>query len=209
MENDTSLDSPRFWNGNFQLFFFPTLKTSLSPCSCHVDDQIRVHLLCSLDQSMDYQIMEKISSAFACQTQIHKFEVDLNGHSWDVDFGPENFGLMNVRSFHLSNFSDISADILPGAFNMSSSTLKEFKMEDSIEVMEAGGNFTSETFNLSSSSRESQLNLSSPTDELFSEEFEMKDSTEFVRNNTVRSKAFYNLKSLQKIHLGTFLDNLS
>ena len=121
---------------------------SLSPCSCLVDDQIRVHLICNLHQPMDEEIMDKVSTAFACQNLVHKFEVNLHGHPWQVDFGPENFGLMNVRSFSLMNVSHVSGNILAGAFNNSASSLEKFKIEDwQIEGLNVPGigNYTVKT----------------------------------------------------------------
>ena len=44
-------------------------------------------------------------------------------------FFQENIDLGNIVKFHLKNVSDVRGDILAGAFNKSSSTLKEFKID--------------------------------------------------------------------------------
>jgi len=197
---------------------------SLGPCSCLVDDQIRVHLLCHMNQPMDKEIMDTLSSAFACQTLIHNFEVNLHGQPWQVDFGPDNFGLMNVRSFSLVNVSQVSGSILAGAFNKSSSSLKIFKIEDSRRTVEG---IVLDAFNSSSDSFNSSIGLFIPERDLITgvtppppplpaqpplpwreeEREEIISSYEFddeekVRNNTVMTEAFTNLQSLQSIQLG-------
>jgi len=175
---------------------------SLGPCSCLVDDQIRIHLVCHMNQPMDKEIMDTLSSAFACQTLIHNFEVNLHGQPWQVDFGPDNFGLMNVRSFSLVNVSQISGSILAGAFNKSSSSLEIFKIEDSRRTVEEN---VLDAFNSSSVSFNTPTALFNSSSVEYSwreEEGEEIDDEEKVRNNTVMTKAFANLQCLQSIQLG-------
>ena len=46
-------------------------------------------------------------------------------------FLQENIDIGNIVKFHLKNVSDVRGDILEGAFQKSSSTLKEFKIDHS------------------------------------------------------------------------------
>ena len=110
---------------------FPMSNTIL-PCSCRVDESFQIFLICDIDQDMDGIILQRLSDAFACKKEIYLFDIDLNGHSWVVDFSPELLGQFRITHFHLSNYTSLAGDVQPGAFNGSSFSLQTFHIETSL-----------------------------------------------------------------------------
>ena len=51
-----------------------------------------MHLVCNIEQDMDEDLLDKLADAFGCRNEIHKFNVDLNGNEWTVNFDSIMFG---------------------------------------------------------------------------------------------------------------------
>ena len=109
---------------------FP-MPDAIEPCSCKVDENYQLLLLCNIEKNMDEHLLQRLISAFACKKEVYLFDVNLNGIDWTANFSHEMFGQFKITHFHLSSFISISVNIQAGAFNASTNSLKTFHIETS------------------------------------------------------------------------------
>merc|ERR1711892_1293929 len=92
----------------------------VDPCSCKVNEKFQVFLTCDLQQNMDTELLERISTAFGCRREVFKFNINMNGYDWD-DW--ELLGNFQLTYFNLVNFTLAGSYLHSAAFsNLSSLT---------------------------------------------------------------------------------------
>ena len=122
--------------GNMKTCPYP-LPKNIEPCSCKVDDELKVFLICNMEYHIDAKLLIKLNKAFVCKKEVHLFEINLNGNRWFPNFSNELLGQFKISYFHLFNFHSIGSkrniggNIEGGTFNGSTYSLKELHIETS------------------------------------------------------------------------------
>merc|ERR1711892_622073 len=92
----------------------------VDPCSCKVNEKFQVFLTCDLQQNMDTELLERLSTSFGCRREVFKFNINMNGYDWD-DW--ELLGNFQLTYFNLVNFTLAGSYLHSGAFSGSATSL--------------------------------------------------------------------------------------
>jgi len=180
------------------------------PCICQTNEKFQVFLTCNMEKDVDKphrneeDQISKLHQAFQCNNEIFSFEINLNGHKWNIDISSENVGKFKMSYFSLINYSSIYGFVQPGAFSLSQESLVGVKIQSS----RGGYHWSRNSINTGAFSdlhSLTSLTIDQGFKEIRSESFtnlpNLKELTLSGFSCSIPKRAFYNMENLKQIKL--------